>query len=93
VGGPREGGSRTVAGDFGAIVTRGDETFAGEGGSGVGNALGRTAADADPEQNAQCVEPCLGEFGRGSAGSEPGSAVALRLAEQMSPTPGAGADA
>jgi hypothetical protein len=32
----------------------------------------------------------LGEYGRGSAGLEPGSAVALRLAEQKSSNPGGG---
>jgi len=59
-------------------------------GTGSDNAFGRTAADADPAHNAQCDEACLGEYGRGSAGLEPGSAVALRFAEQKSLNPGPG---
>ena len=58
--------------------------------TGSDNALGKTAADADPEQNAQCDEACFGEFGGGNAGVEPGSAVALRFAEQKSSNPGCG---
>jgi hypothetical protein len=57
-------------------------------GAGSDNALGKTAAEAEPEQNAQCEEPCLGEDGRGNAGAGPGSAVALRFAEQKSSNPG-----
>ena len=51
---------------------------------------GNTAADADPEQYAQCDEPCFDEAGRGNAGDDPGSAPP-RLAEQKSSNPVAGA--
>jgi hypothetical protein len=50
---------------------------------------GNTAADADPEQDAQCDDPCLGEAGRGRAGDDPGGA-APRIAEQKSSNPVAG---
>ncbi|HEV2041464.1 MAG TPA: hypothetical protein VGT81_15760 [Casimicrobiaceae bacterium] len=59
-------------------------------GTGSDNALGKTAAAADPAHNAQCNEACLGEYGCGSAGVKPGSAVALRFTEQKSLNPGCG---
>jgi hypothetical protein len=90
VGGPREGGSRTVAAVTNAGIARGSDTSARAIGTGSDNAFGKTAADADPEQYAQCDEACLGEYGRGNAGIEPGNAFALRLAEQKSSNPGGG---
>lgn len=48
------------------------------------------AADADPEQKAQCDEACLGEYGKGNAGVEPDNAVALRFAEHKALNPGGG---
>jgi hypothetical protein len=90
LGGPREGGSRTAVAVTTARIAGGSDTSACASGTGSDNALGKTAADADPEQYAQCDEVCLGEYGRGSAGLEPGSAVALRLAEQKSSNPGGG---
>jgi hypothetical protein len=59
-------------------------------GTGSDNALGKTSAAADPAHNAQCDEVCLGEYGRGNAGVERGSAVVLRFAEQKSLNPGCG---
>jgi hypothetical protein len=41
------------------------------------HALGTMAAEAEPEQNAQCDEACLGDAGRGF-GAELGDAAALR---------------
>jgi hypothetical protein len=73
-------------------VARGSIASAWSAGAGSDKALGKTAAEAEPQQNAQCDEPCLGEYGRGRAGAEPGNAVALRFAEQKSSNPG-GADA
>src|SRR5450759_42673 len=90
VGGPREGGRRTAAAVTNGRVACGSDASACAISTGSDNALGKTAADADPEQYAQCDEVCLGEYGRGSAGLEPGSAVALRLAEQKSSNPGGG---
>ena len=89
-GGPREGGSRTAVAVTNVHIARGSDSSPCAIGTGSDNAFGKTAADADPEQYAQCDEVCLGEYGRGSAGLEPGSAVALRLAEQKSSNPGGG---
>ena len=73
-----------------ARVAGGSDTSACASGAGSDNALGKTAADADPEQYAQCEEPCFGEYGCGNAGVDFGSAVALRFAEQRSSNRGAG---
>ena len=63
MGGPREGGSKTAVAVINARVAGGSDTSACASGAGSDNALGKTAADADPEQNAQCEEPCLGAYG------------------------------
>ena len=63
MGGPREGGSKTSVAVINARVAGGSDTSACASGAGSDNALGKTAADADPEQNAQCEEPCLGAYG------------------------------
>ena len=62
-GGPREGGSKTAVAVINARVAAGSDTSACTSGAGSDNALGKTAADAEPEQNAQCDEPCLGAYG------------------------------
>jgi hypothetical protein len=90
LGGPREGGSKTAGAAINARVAGRSDTSACASGTGSDSALGKTAADADPEQNAQCEEPCLGAYGRGNAGPEFGSAVALRFAEQRSSNRGSG---
>ena len=63
MGGPREGGSKTAAAVINARIAAGSATSACVSGAGSDNALAKTAADADPEQNAQCEEPCLGAYG------------------------------
>jgi len=62
-GGPREGGSKTAVAVINARIAGGSDASARASGAGSDNALGKTAADADPEQNAQCEEPCLGAYG------------------------------
>ena len=91
-GGPREGGSRTAVAVTNARVAGGSDASACASSTGSDNALGNTAAAADPAHNAQCDGVCLGEYGRGNAGVEPGSTVALRFAEQKSLNPGCGVD-
>src|ERR1700687_86088 len=90
LGGPREGGSRTAAAVTNAHVAGESDASACASGTGSDNALGRTAAAADPAHSAQCDEACLGEYGRGNAGAQPGSAVAWRFAGQKSLNPGPG---
>src|ERR1700681_589671 len=63
MGGPREGGSKTAVAVINARVAGGSATSACAASAGSDKALGKTAADADPEQNAQCEEPCLGAYG------------------------------
>ena len=63
MGGPREGGSKTAVAVIDGRVAGGSNTSASASGAGSDNALGKTAADADPKQNAQCEEPCLGAYG------------------------------
>src|ERR1700687_251657 len=75
MGGPREGGSKPAVAVINARVAGGSDTSACASSAGSDNTLGKTAADADPEQYAQCEEPCLGAYGRGDAGREVGSAV------------------
>jgi hypothetical protein len=52
------------------------------------NALVVTADDGEPQQNAQCDEPCAGAWGSGSAGSDPEMTAESRAAEQKSSLPG-----
>jgi hypothetical protein len=89
-GGPHEGGSRTVAAAVTVGVVREGNARPCTSSTGSDDKLGNKAGAADPEHNAQCDEPCLGELGRGKAGAEPGSGVALRLTEQKSSNPGPG---
>jgi hypothetical protein len=60
VGGPREGGSRKTldATDVRVAIRSDSVTTATRAGS--DNVLGKMAADADPEQKAQCDEACFG---------------------------------
>jgi hypothetical protein len=97
LGGPRVGGRRTEVDATGMLVACGSSSSARATDTGSDSALGKSAADAEPQQNAQCDEAWLGEYGRGSAGAEPGAVIALRalrFAEQKSSNPGgAAADA
>jgi len=94
LGGPRVGGRRTEVDATGMLVARGSSSSARATDTGSNSALGKSAADVEPQQNAQCDEACLGEYGRGSAGAGPGGVIALRalrLAEQKSSNSGSAA--
>jgi hypothetical protein len=82
------GGSRTEIAAIESCVARGTAISEQAAGNCGIVAPGKTAAGAEPQQNAQCEDACPGESWRGSVGAPPGREFAVRSAEQKSSNPG-----